>query len=102
MLSPFLRQRLRGFLSQPKKEDLAVLKTLVEAGKVTPVIDRTYPLSEVPEAMCFLADIVAVQPAQYAPGVTPVHRRKARLNALGSENPVRNATSAADVPRTAR
>ena len=54
MLSPFVRQRLRGFLSQPKKEDLAVLKTLVEAGKVTPVIDRTYPLSEVPDAMRYL------------------------------------------------
>ena len=40
--------------------------------------------------------------AQYAPGVTPVQRRKARLNALGSENPVRKATSAADVPRTAK
>ena len=37
-----------------KKEDLAVLKTLVEAGKVTPVIDRTYPLSEVPDAMRYL------------------------------------------------
>ena len=54
MLSPFVRQRLRGFLSQPKKEDLAVLKTLIEAGKVTPVIDRTYPLSEVPDAMRYL------------------------------------------------
>jgi NADPH:quinone reductase-like Zn-dependent oxidoreductase len=54
MLSPFVRQRLRGFLSQPKKEDLAVLKTLVEAGKVTPVIDRTYPLGEVPDAMRYL------------------------------------------------
>ena len=51
MVSPFVRQRLRGFLSQPKKEDLAVLKELIEAGEVTPVIDRTYPLSEVPEAM---------------------------------------------------
>ena len=43
MLSPFVRQRLRGFLSQPKKEDLVVLKKLIEAGTVTPVIDRTYP-----------------------------------------------------------
>ena len=54
MLSPFVRQRLRGFLSQPKKEDLAVLKNFIEAGKVTPVIDRTYPLSEVPDAMRYL------------------------------------------------
>jgi NADPH:quinone reductase-like Zn-dependent oxidoreductase len=56
MVSPFVRQRLRGFLSQPKKEDLAVLKELIEAGKVTPVIDRTYPLSEVPEAMRYLEE----------------------------------------------
>jgi NADPH:quinone reductase-like Zn-dependent oxidoreductase len=54
MLSPFVRQRLRGFLSHPRKEDLDVLRTLVEAGKVTPVIDRTYPLSEVPDAMRYL------------------------------------------------
>ena len=56
MLSPFVSQRLCGFLSQPKKEDLAVLKTLIEAGTVTPVIDRTYPLSEVPEAMRYLEE----------------------------------------------
>ncbi len=56
LVSPFIGQRLRGFLSQPKKEDLAVLKELVEAGKVTPVIDRTYPLSEVPAAMRYLEE----------------------------------------------
>ena len=42
------------------------------------------------------------QLAQYAPGVTPVQRRNARLKALGSEKPVRKATSAADVPLTER
>jgi NADPH:quinone reductase-like Zn-dependent oxidoreductase len=54
--SPFVGQRLRGFLSQPKKEDLAVLQALIEAGKVTPVIDKTYPLREVPEAMRYLEE----------------------------------------------
>ena len=54
--SPFVGQRLRGFLSQPKKVDLAVLKELIEAGKVTPVIDKTYPLCEVPEAMRYLEE----------------------------------------------
>jgi NADPH:quinone reductase-like Zn-dependent oxidoreductase len=35
----------------PKFEDLVVLKELIEAGKVTPVIDRTYPLSEASQAI---------------------------------------------------
>ena len=33
---------------------LVVLKELIEAGKITPVIDRTFPLSEVPEAIRYL------------------------------------------------
>jgi NADPH:quinone reductase-like Zn-dependent oxidoreductase len=41
-------------LAKPSKEDLIVLKELIEAGHVTPVIDRTYPLSEVPEAIRYL------------------------------------------------
>jgi NADPH:quinone reductase-like Zn-dependent oxidoreductase len=51
MLSPFVSQKLGLFASKEKGEDLVVLKKLIEAGKVTPVIDRTYPLNEVPEAM---------------------------------------------------
>ncbi len=39
-----------------KKEDLAFLKELFEAGKVVPVIDRRYPLSEVPEALRYLEE----------------------------------------------
>ena len=35
---------------------MTVLKKLIEAGKVTPVIDRTYPLSEVPEAIRYLEE----------------------------------------------
>jgi NADPH:quinone reductase-like Zn-dependent oxidoreductase len=51
LLSPFGRQKLRPFVSKERSEDLVVLKGLIEAGKVTPVIDRTCPLSEVPEAI---------------------------------------------------
>jgi NADPH:quinone reductase-like Zn-dependent oxidoreductase len=50
MLSPFVGQKLGTFVSNPKGEDLVVLKELIEAGRVTPVIGQTYPLSEVPEA----------------------------------------------------
>jgi len=37
--------------SKPRQEDLQSLRELVEAGKVTPLIDRTYPLREVPGAI---------------------------------------------------
>ena len=54
VLSPFVRQNLRRYLSKPNHEDLVVLKELVESGKLTPVIDRTYPLSETPEAIAYI------------------------------------------------
>jgi NADPH:quinone reductase-like Zn-dependent oxidoreductase len=38
------------------KDDLVFLKELSEAGKLTPVIDRTYSLSEVPEAIRYLEE----------------------------------------------
>jgi len=51
MLSPFVSQKMPFFISLSNKEDLAVLKELIEAGKITPVIDKTYPLSETPDAV---------------------------------------------------
>jgi NADPH:quinone reductase-like Zn-dependent oxidoreductase len=54
LLSPFLGQKLKTFISKENHKDMLVLKELIEAGKVTPVIDRTYPLSEVPQAIRYL------------------------------------------------
>ena len=54
LLSPFVSQRLAPLLTRPSREDLVFLQGLLAAGKVTPVIDRTYPLSEVPEAIAYL------------------------------------------------
>ncbi len=56
IVSLFVRQTLRPLTSRERREDLLVLKELIEAGKVTPVIDRTYPLSEVPKAIRHLEE----------------------------------------------
>ena len=49
--SVFVPQQGRPFVSMPNQEDLATLQELAESGKITPVIDRTYPLNETPEAI---------------------------------------------------
>jgi NADPH:quinone reductase-like Zn-dependent oxidoreductase len=54
LTSLFVGQQGRPFIAIPKNEDLVDLKELIEAGQVTPVIDRTYPLSETPEAFRYL------------------------------------------------
>jgi len=48
--------RAKFFVASIKKGDLLVLKELLEAGKVTPVIDRRYPLNQVPDAIRYLAE----------------------------------------------
>jgi len=50
-LSLFGRKTLRLLMATVRKEDLQTVKELIETGKVRPVIDRTYPLSEVPNAI---------------------------------------------------
>jgi NADPH:quinone reductase-like Zn-dependent oxidoreductase len=56
VVSPFVGQRLRSFFSKPRGADLVVLKELLEAGKVTPVIDRSFPLSETAEAITYVGE----------------------------------------------
>jgi NADPH:quinone reductase-like Zn-dependent oxidoreductase len=56
VLSPFASQKMASFTVKPNKEDLRFLKQLIETGTLTPVIDRTYSLSEVPEAIRYLEE----------------------------------------------
>jgi NADPH:quinone reductase-like Zn-dependent oxidoreductase len=56
VLSPFVSQRLRPFSARQSHEDLGVLKELIEAGSVTPVIDRTVPLGETADALRHLGE----------------------------------------------
>jgi NADPH:quinone reductase-like Zn-dependent oxidoreductase len=50
-LSVLIRQRLTMFVSRHRQADLDTLRQLIETGKVTPVIGRTYPLAEAPQAI---------------------------------------------------
>lgn len=59
LLKPFVRYRLRSFFASRKKEDLNTLKQYLETGKIKPVIDRTYPLREVPDAMRYIGTLHA-------------------------------------------
>jgi NADPH:quinone reductase-like Zn-dependent oxidoreductase len=56
LLSPFVSQKLRTFISKENHQDILALTELIEAGKVTPVIDRTYRLSETPKAIRYVAE----------------------------------------------
>jgi NADPH:quinone reductase-like Zn-dependent oxidoreductase len=54
VMSRFARHRLLVLTATPSKENLATLRELADSGKLTPVIDRTYPFSEAPEAVRYL------------------------------------------------
>jgi len=54
LLSPFVSQQFVMLLAEINKDDLAVMSEMMEAKQVKPVIDRTYPLNEVPEAIRYL------------------------------------------------
>ena len=60
LLGPWIRattgKRIRILAVQPNTEDVDFMKELIEAGKVAPVIDRTYPLSEVPDAIGYVGE----------------------------------------------
>ena len=55
LASMVVRQQASPSVKTPNHEDLVALKALVEAGQVTPVIDRTYPLAETPAAINHVA-----------------------------------------------
>jgi NADPH:quinone reductase-like Zn-dependent oxidoreductase len=56
LMSPFVSQRMVNFTVAPNQEDLQALRELIEAGEVSPAIDRTYSLTEVPEAIRYLEE----------------------------------------------
>jgi NADPH:quinone reductase-like Zn-dependent oxidoreductase len=55
-LSLFMKQQGSAYLATAKTKDLLVLKEMIESGKITPVIDRTFPLSQTPDAFRYLEE----------------------------------------------
>lgn len=56
LVSPFVSQKLTTKMPSENAEDMLALTELIEAGRVTPVIDRTYALSEVPKAIRYMEE----------------------------------------------
>ena len=56
LVSMFVGQRLRGLVARERAEDLEAMTRLIESGDVTPVIDRTYALTDAPDAIHYLAE----------------------------------------------
>ena len=55
-LSPFVGQKLGFFVAKQRSQDLEELRKLLEAGAVRPIVDRAFPLDEVPHAIRYLRD----------------------------------------------
>ena len=96
VLFRFGSQRLERFLVAPKHEDLVILKELIETGKVTPVIDHAYPLSETAQAL----DRVGVG---HSRGKVVITVSRAAIGVFASENPIEDpvALPAVAVPAVA-
>src|SRR3989442_14078782 len=81
------KQKLVSFIAKRNKEDLIVLKELMEAGKVTPVIDRSYSFRKVPEALRYLGE-------EHARGkiiITMLYREEAKRGSRRSADPLVSA-----------
>src|SRR5579862_8873983 len=53
-LSPFVGQKLRTFVAKQSSPDLLVLNDSIQSGKITPMVDRTFPLTDTPDAIRYL------------------------------------------------
>jgi NADPH:quinone reductase-like Zn-dependent oxidoreductase len=56
LLSVFVGQKLGAFIARQRRDDLIVLRDMIESGAITPAIERTYPLAEAAAAIRHLAD----------------------------------------------
>jgi NADPH:quinone reductase-like Zn-dependent oxidoreductase len=90
VLSPFVSQDMRMFLANMNRDDLALLGDMMRTGKVTPVIDRRYGLSEVAEAFRYLEQghargkVIVTMDGAGGPAATGAESARAPESRLGS------------------
>lgn len=87
LVSTFVRQQAAPTVKVQNRKDLLALKDLVEAGKVTPVIDGSYPLAETPAAISHVAD-------GHARGTIVISMAPARTVAIDGATPLMPAVAA--------
>ncbi len=56
ILSPFINQKMGMMMADANHDDLTLLADMMQSGKIKPVIDRTYKLAEVPEALRYVEE----------------------------------------------
>jgi NADPH:quinone reductase-like Zn-dependent oxidoreductase len=56
LLSPFVGQKLVALMSVERQQDLLILGEMLESGVITPVIDRSYPLIDAPDAVRYVGE----------------------------------------------
>ena len=74
LMSPFVSQTLSLFTQNGSTQTLDELRELIEAGQVTPAIDRTYPLAEVPDAVRYFVEEHAAERSR-SPSTSSATRR---------------------------
>jgi NADPH:quinone reductase-like Zn-dependent oxidoreductase len=84
LLSPWVRHNLRAFVATSKGDDLLYLKELIEDGKIAPIVDREYSLSEAPDAIRHMQE-----GRPRGKTVITVSRQPVPLPAEGSEDHLR-------------
>jgi NADPH:quinone reductase-like Zn-dependent oxidoreductase len=100
LVSMFIRQQARPSVKTQNHDDLVALKALVEAGKVVPVVDGTYPLSDTPKAIARVASgrargtiVIAVVGSQVARGSDDAPQQRQASTSPAMDDPVQQAAA---------
>ena len=102
VLSPFVRQNLRRYLSTPNHADLVLLKALIESGALRPVIDQVFPLQATPAALRHIETGPRSRQGRHHGRVVDLERRGAFGRVSGTPRPAGTTIPAGLFPLSPR